>query len=763
MEALEAARSHAGEAKQAKKFDKVFKDECMVCFRSPFSPDGLYVNLNTFQGFCRHHVDLDHERSGNVLYLNIKQTKVPVEAAEEPDKPDKLAIGVPGGFDVGKPKENIEEECSLAVLPLGTLVPLPCPDLPASVLESIISIQAHESASAQTEAEAWEEERNISKYADSLEQLPCSRKIPMDPMQWKCDETGVTENLWLNLSTGHIGSGRPHWDGTGGNGSALRHFEATGKKYPLVVKLGTITPSGADVYSYAEDENDMMEKTEKTMAELQVEKNLSYEFDKITEAGADLQPLSGEGYMGLKNLGNTCYMNSVLQILWTMPELYQQYVPSAEAIYKSAPPALANDFLTQFAKVGVALAGPVASDVSDVVSVSPMNFKTLVGRGHPEFSSQRQQDAQEYFSYLIDMLGRAEHTDGSRLNAPSKTSTKLLEFGSETRIECLTSHRVSYMNERSTVLSLEIPLDAAVNIGEVADYNEREQKRQKLKSEEVAEEKVLPKVPFAACIEKYGAAEEIEDYFSAYLKGNSKAKKTTRFASFPSYLMVHLRRYYIAEDWSPKKLEVLVDIPDQISLESLRSRGPRPEEELQPQSAGEEADETLVAQLMSMGFPESKCKRAALSTGNKEVEAAMEWLLVHGDEGEEPLAATAAADADSIAMLEGMGFGAEKAKAALAACENNVERAVDWLFSRIDDSAPVQEETATPVDDAADHKGNYELVGFISHMGKNTGCGHYVCHIKKNGRWTIFNDEKVAVSEKPPKELGYMYLYKRVE
>lgn len=46
--------------------------------------------------------------------------------------------------------------------------------------------------------------------------------------------------------------------GTGGNGAALRHFQNTGKKYPLVVKLGTITPSGADVYSYADDEDDMV-------------------------------------------------------------------------------------------------------------------------------------------------------------------------------------------------------------------------------------------------------------------------------------------------------------------------------------------------------------------------------------------------------------------------------------------------------------------------------------------------------------------------
>lgn len=48
-------------------------------------------------------------------------------------------------------------------------------------------------------------------------------------------------------------------------------------------------------------------------------------------------------------------------------------------------------------------------------------------------------------------------------------------------------------------------------------------------------------------------------------------------------------------------------------------------------------------------------------------------------------------------------------------------------------------------------------------MGTSTACGHYVCHILKDDRWVIFNDEKVAKSEKPPKDLGYIYLYERIQ
>ena len=53
------------------------------------------------------------------------------------------------------------------------------------------------------------------------------------------------------------------------------------------------------------------------------------------------------------------------------------------------------------------------------------------------------------------------------------------------------------------------------------------------------------------------------------------------------------------------------------------------------------------------------------------------------------------------------------------------------------------------------------MVGFVSHMGANTACGHYVAHIRKEGRWVMYNDEKVVLSENPPLGLGYIYMYVR--
>lgn len=82
------------------------------------------------------------------------------------------------------------------------------------------------------------------RHAENLVQLDNGKKIP--PSGWKCEKCDLTNNLWLNLTDGSIMCGRKFFDGSGGNNHGVEHYQAT--KYPLSVKLGTITPDGAGMY-----------------------------------------------------------------------------------------------------------------------------------------------------------------------------------------------------------------------------------------------------------------------------------------------------------------------------------------------------------------------------------------------------------------------------------------------------------------------------------------------------------------------------------
>jgi len=139
----------------------------------------------------------------------------------------------------------------------------------------------------------------------------------------------------------------------------------------------------------------------------------------------------------------------------------------------------------------------------------------------------------------------------------------------------------------------------------------------------------------------------------------------------------------------------------------------------------------------------------------------------------QPTTTTSEANPESVAMLTSMGFAAAAATAALSACAGNLERAADWLFSHADNLQAAIDEvngdastSNTPggtdvAQTVIDGDGEYELFGIVSHMGGNTNCGHYVAHVEIDGKWYIFNDRKVALSQKPPTDLGYMYVFRR--
>lgn len=95
-----------------------------------------------------------------------------------------------------------------------------------------------DSADRKQQLASWVADKKIiSAHAMDLQQLDNGVIVP--PTGWKCSKCDKTENLWLNLTDGMILCGRRLWDGSGGNNHAIEHYQQT--KYPLAVKLGTIT------------------------------------------------------------------------------------------------------------------------------------------------------------------------------------------------------------------------------------------------------------------------------------------------------------------------------------------------------------------------------------------------------------------------------------------------------------------------------------------------------------------------------------------
>lgn len=811
MTAIELLTLHLNSIKIPTGSQKIYKDECVFSFDTPETDTGLYVSLNDFLGFGQDHVERNYRKTGNAVYLHIHRVKKEIPTEQQRDGPEKkitrLAIGVEGGFDPdsGKKKFEYEESYSIVMLPDFVRIPWPDTHLPEVVNASVNAIIEADCATKLAELEAlagtWDGEiRAVTKHAENLLQLDNGKKIP--PCGWKCEKCDLTQNLWLNLTDGSVLCGRRFYDGSGGNDHAVEHYRLTG--YPLAVKLGTITKDGkADVYSYDEDNMvedpnliahlahfgisiAQMEKSDKSMVELELDLNQKFgEWVALQEAGSQLKPLYGSGYTGLVNLGNSCYMNSLMQVIFIIPAFIQRYVEESAEIFDSSSPDPASDFNVQMSKLGVGLLSGKYSKAPAEFSegkqigdewqpgISPHMFKSLIGKGHPLFSTKRQQDAQEFFLHFINTLERNSRHQSN--------PTDCFKFSVEDRFQCSKSKKVKYTYRTEYSLPLPIPLDAAINKEEVTAYEsckaDAESKGQMLDPSVV----VRPRIKLLSCLEAFVQAEIVEQFYSSALNEKTTAEKTTRLASFPDYLLIHLKKFTLREDWIPIKLDVAVEMPDILDLCALRGSGLQPDEEPLPEITGAPPpspvlDQDVLKHLVDMGFPPEACKKAVYFTDNKGLEPATNWVMDHiGDSDFADSFVPPGTDfktggkinfipnEDAVSMIMTMGFTRVQSIRALEATDNNVERAVDWIFSHQTelDSEDTQAVAVEPT--FRDGESRYQLIAFISHMGTSTMVGHYVCHILRDGHWVIYNDNKVALSENPPKELGYLYLYQRLQ
>jgi len=166
----------------------------------------------------------------------------------------------------------------------------------------------------------------------------------------------------------------------------------------------------------------------------------------------------GPGLTGLANLGNSCYLSSVLQTIFSLPDFQTRYYEPAAVNHAEActVPLPADCVECQMRKIADGLLSgrysypanvlpspytlglqqiepPTALDDSlrhpspapvFQTGLKPMGFKAMVGKGHDEFATMKQQDAEELLTHLITLLRRdgQKHKDRAEQGRRSNVS-----------------------------------------------------------------------------------------------------------------------------------------------------------------------------------------------------------------------------------------------------------------------------------------------------------------------------------------------------
>ncbi|XP_076138186.1 ubiquitin carboxyl-terminal hydrolase 2a isoform X2 [Alosa pseudoharengus] len=124
---------------------------------------------------------------------------------------------------------------------------------------------------------------------------------------------------------------------------------------------------------------------------------------------------SAQGLVGLRNLGNTCFMNSILQCLSNTQNLRDYCLHNSHRRDLNNNNRTNTALMEEFAKLIQTLWTSSGSE-----AVSPSEFKTQIQRYAPRFVGYNQQDAQEFLRFLLDGL----HNEVNRVTVRPRGSTE---------------------------------------------------------------------------------------------------------------------------------------------------------------------------------------------------------------------------------------------------------------------------------------------------------------------------------------------------
>ncbi|CAD8212776.1 unnamed protein product [Paramecium pentaurelia] len=752
----------------------IYKDQCTRCFVEAKSENGIQVCLKCFNGGCiEMHSPQHSDQHNHFIVLNIRLYEIE-QPQQKVEDINKLVIA-----DI----PQLQSETSVICLKCQKI--LSSPELDGLVQ----SIKQANSAFQRQAIAQWEHTAQPCEHTLTMEQIPLVEKNLQ-----KCRSCHLSSNLWLCLYCGHVGCGRKMYDGSGGNNHAVDHSKDY--QHHLVVKLGTITSDGkGDVYCYKCDDEvidnflkehlanygieiEKQVKTEKTIAELTLDANLTLQLSKLIEEGQILDPIFGPEFTGIDNIGNTCYMNSVVQVLFSIPEFQQLYSLDHQFICTALP---YNCVLCQISKVNHGLNSgdfsikKVSKSALDTEGAQKdfyqdgirlYDFKQLVAKGNQHFLSNHQQDALEYWQLLNSFFQKTEK------QFKLQQLSSIFSYDQTTILKCVNcgGHKVNVVKNQEFKVPVEQPTQDQIDLYHIQEKQKYEERIKTMKPEDIKPFQLndLPEydTTFEKSLQLLKQGERV-DMFCPKCQSLQVFVKQEYFKTFPKYLFVPVIRF-VQENWVPKKLNASIKIQQFYDLADFKEPVLQDIDALKEQNVQEYTEDNLQT-LMGMGFGENRCKRALIKYKN-DVEAAMMFIMESLDDPtqDQPLQQKQQGPQISEEFVEqivAMGFNQDQARFALSKTDNNLERAMDYIFNHdleLEMKQP-QEKQQQKQDQFENQTSKYELFACIVHLGKSVHCGHYVSYIKKNGEWILYNDSKVAKSAEPALNKGYMYIFRRLD
>lgn len=410
---------------------------------------------------------------------------------------------------------------------------------------------------------------------------------------------------------------------------------------------------------------------------------------------------------GMVNLGNTCYMNSVLQCFRHMPDLRNTLNLVNQSVSRNVPAIFTvslRDLFNQLDRAGKA--------------VTPMEFVSILRGNFPQFAQTTarggymQQDAEEFYNTVIQCINNAVVTPNQQANTPSFLNVEI-----EETLTCIeTDSEVSITkseNLNKLVCNIQGGPGASVTVNNIYEGL------------------------------KLGLGGNLEKY-SEVLQRNALWNKTQRVSKLPKFICVQFMRFF----WKPT--------PESRDHAGVKCKILRPVAFTEVLDLYEFCSESLQEKLKVNRSEVLKRENEKIAQSSATVAAA----LAGGDDTNippiptpTPAATATTSDGGDIMEIEDEDERALQLALALSLGDHNgTAPATTSTTSASSAASPATTVTETqPISDpslpCAGFTGNYELFGVVTHKGRSADSGHYIAWVRQSpgsDYWWKYDDESVS-------------------